>query len=106
MPATTESIILQVTEDPNLRIFNVRAELTEKKVEDGCIGDPSDLGAFGRLILGIRGIEVVRVQTYRIFVSKAVMFSWDEIQPKVVDVLTCFVKSNEMLHSLELPIVG
>lgn len=93
----TEEVIVQTTEEPCMRVYNVKYELTEKAAEDGCRGRVDELGSFGQLLCQIRGIEVVRVQPYRFFVSKAVMFSWDEIQPHILDLLQSLTASQKLL---------
>ena len=92
-----ELVLIQPTDDPDMRVYHVRDELTESKSEDGCKGFEDELGAFGKLILGIRGVEVVRIQPYRFFVSKASMYSFEEIEPAICSLISSFVRSQELL---------
>ncbi len=94
---TLEKVLMQQTADVSMRLYNVRYELTEKAAEDGCRGAVDDLGEFGKLIMRIRGIEVIRVQPYRMFVSKAAMFLWEDIEPEVISLLTSFDASQGLL---------
>ena len=94
----TAEVIVQATDEPDMRVYNVRYELTEAAAEDGCRGRIDGLGAFGKLLVGIRGVEVVRVQPYRFFISKAVMFEWSEIDPHVMSIVETLVASQRMLH--------
>lgn len=79
--------IVQETDQPDMRVYNVRHELTEAAAEDGVRGSSEMLGSFGKLVVGIRGVEVVRIQPYRFFVSKAVAFTWEEVEPKIVELV-------------------
>ncbi len=92
-----EKVVMQLTADIGMRLYNVRYELTERAAEDGCRGAIEDLGEFGKLIMKIRGIEVIRVQPYRMFVSKAALFLWEDIEPEVISLLTSFDASQGLL---------
>lgn len=92
-----EKVIMQLTQQPCMRLYNVRYELTDSAAEDGCRGSIENLGEFGHLVMEIRGIEVVRIQPYRIFISKAALFSWDEIEPSVIKLLESFNLSQDLL---------
>ncbi len=92
-----EKILMQLTKDIDMRLYNVRFELTEEAAEDGCKGSVENLGEFGRLVMKIRGIEVVRVQPYRMFISKAALFLWEDIEPEVLRLLTSFDASQDLL---------
>jgi hypothetical protein len=86
---------VQLTPDDNVRCFHVRHELTSTKAEVGYRGEFPELGALGRLVLEIRGVECVSVQAYSITVQKGAMFDWQIIQEKIVDILVDVCKSIE-----------
>jgi len=86
---------VQLTPDDNMRCFHIRHELTGIKAEIGYKGESSELGALGRLLLEIRGVECVSVQAYSVTVQKGAMFDWPEIQEKIVDILVTVCRSIE-----------
>lgn len=90
-------VLMQETDQPEMRVYNVRHELTEHAHEDGCRNGADKLGAFGKLLVSIPGIEVVRVQPYRFIISKAVMFDWSEIEPKVTELLENFKYVEDLI---------
>lgn len=93
-----ESVSVQSTTDPNMHVYHVRIPLTEEVREDGSAGGVSELGAFGKLIVEIPGVEVVRIQKYRFFVSKANMFAWDEIDEPILSIVRELVLSQRLLN--------
>lgn len=81
-------------------MYNVRQQLTDQPHEDGIRNGSDEMGAFGKLLLSIPGIELVRVQPYRFIVSKAVMFDWSEIEPKVIELVSHFEQHAKLLESV------
>lgn len=92
--------IMQETDQPDMRVYNVRHSLTELAHEDGCMGGENTLGAFGKLLVSIPGVEVVRVQRYRFFVSKAVMFEWSEIEQQIAELVENFKHIADLVERL------
>jgi DNA-binding Lrp family transcriptional regulator len=60
-------------------------------------------------LLEIEGIKKVILQKYEVFLERAVMFEWDEIMPKVFDILERFSLMKEfkskggLLTSVNIP---
>lgn len=82
-------VCVQQTQDPNIMVYHTRFEMVDK-TEEGWRGDTEGLGEFGKLFLEIRGVQHVRVTPYMIFIMKGVAFQWNEVQSKVLDILTTF----------------
>jgi hypothetical protein len=75
---TVAEISVQPTQDPNVKAYHTRYEL----------------GEFGLLMLEIRGVTQVHVMPYLLLITKGQMFEWDEISPKVEDILKGFGRRN------------
>jgi len=92
-------MIVQETDKPEMRVYNVRHELTNQAHEDGHKNCTDDVGLFGKLLLDIPGIEVIRIQPYRFFISKAVMYEWSEIEPKIVSLIQSYEQHMRLINS-------
>ena len=93
----TVDICAQGTGDPDMKAYHTRYEMSEKE-EKGARGYEDGLGEFGRLFLCIRGIAAVSVYPYVILVTKAPLFTWEEVTPAVESILKDFIKSQKMLE--------
>ena len=89
-------ISVQHTTDPNVKVYNTRVELTGKP-EVGFRGCADEVGAFANLVLEIDGVTQVQLGSYVLIVTKAPLYSWDEVQPKVRGLLETFVISQRQL---------
>ena len=97
MPTVAE-VTVQPTDDPNIKAYHTRFEMSSGP-ESGTRGNEESLSDFGRLILEIRGVSQVRVTPYVLLVTKAMLFSWGEILPKVEDILRGFVQSQKLISN-------
>ena len=95
--STVVEITAQVTNDPNIKGFHTRFQMADAP-EMGLRGDSSGLGAFGNLVLEIRGIVQIHVCPYVLLVTKAPLFSWDEVEPQVIGLLKQAVASQRQMH--------
>ncbi len=92
-------MLMQETNQPEMRVYNVRHELINTEHEDGHRYGDEKLGPFGKLLVAIPGIEVVRVQPYRFFISKAAMFEWSEIEPEIARLVGTFKDHQDLIAS-------
>lgn len=92
----TADISVQATEDPAVRAYHTRFEMTSAP-EFGSRGCDDQLGEFGRLMLGIRGVTQVHILPYAMLITKAPLFLWDEVDDKVTDILKGFARSQRLL---------
>lgn len=90
-------ITVQQTNDPNVLVYHTRFELASAP-EMGLRGCEEEVGAFGKLILEIRGVVQVHVGPYMLLVTKAPLFEWPEIDPSVQDILKSFAKSQRLME--------
>jgi hypothetical protein len=93
---TVAEISVQSTQDPNVKAYHTRYEMSSGH-EAGVRGSSDELGEFGLLMLEIRGVTQVHVMPYLLLITKGQMFEWDEISPKVEDILKGFAKSQRLL---------
>jgi len=89
-------ITVQPTENPDIRAYNTRIELSSKP-EAGMRGCSEGLGEFGQLVLDIRGVMHVFVNSYVMLVTKASLFDWCEIDPSIQDLLKGLVISQRLI---------
>ena len=89
-------ISVQPTEDPNMKAYHTRFEMSSGP-EEGTRGNSPDLGEFGNLILSTRGVIQVRVCPYILLVTKAPLFEWKEIDPEIEQILKHFAFSQRQL---------
>jgi hypothetical protein len=88
-----EDITIQPTENPNMRVYNTRYELSSSP-EQGYRGASPELSEFGKLILAIDGVVSVTLGPYVLLVTKAPLFVWNEVEPKVVEILSELARSQ------------
>ena len=98
MPQVDE-IVVNPTQDPNIVVYNTRFEMSSGP-EVGCRGSAGELGAFGNLMLEISGVVQVHVHSYMLLITKAPLFSWDEIRPRVEIILKEFATSQRQLKDV------
>jgi len=96
MVGAVEDITIQPTENPDCRVYNTRYELCSAP-ERGCRGEPSELGEFGCLVLDFRGVVSVTLLPYMMIVIKAPLFHWEEVEPKILELLSDFVRSQRLI---------
>lgn len=89
-------IAVQSTSDPNSRAYHTRFELSSKP-ETGMRGCSEELGAFGNLVLEVRGVVQVCVGPYVLLVTKAPLFEWDEVDASIQEILKTFVISQRQI---------
>jgi hypothetical protein len=97
MPTTAVDISVQNTTDPNVRGYHTRFGMVDAP-ESGSRGNSAELGAFGSLFLDIRGVAHVQVGPYILLITKAPLFSWQEIDPEVVKILKMAVTSQRQMQ--------
>ena len=90
-------ISVQPTNDPNVKVYHTRFELSSGP-EVGARGCSDEMGAFGNLILEIRGIAKVHVGPYVLLVTKAPLFEWSEIDPSIQEILKTFAISQRQIE--------
>lgn len=90
-------VTVQGTENPNVRAYHTRFEMSSSP-ECGIRGGNNDLGAFGEIVLAIRGVVTVQVMPYVLLVTKALLFDWPEIDVEVQKILIEFAKSQNQLE--------
>ena len=90
-------ISVQPTNDPNVKVYHTRFELSSGP-EVGARGCSDEMGAFGNLILEIRGIAQVHVGPYVLLVTKAPLFEWSEIDPSIQEILKTFAISQRQIE--------
>ena len=93
--AVNEDVTIQPTSDPNQRVYNVRFEMASSP-QQGYRGNCPELGPFGQLVLAIEGVVQVAIGPYVLLVTKAPLFSWNEVEPGVVHLLSEFVRSQRV----------
>lgn len=94
---TIAEISVQSTSDPNAKVYHTRFELSSGP-ESGIRGASAEVGEFGNLVLDIRGVVQVAVCPYVMLVTKAPLFEWGEIDPRVEDLLRGFAVSQHLLE--------
>lgn len=95
--ASVAEITVQLTNDPNVWVYHTRFELVSAP-EVGLRGCVEEVGAFGRLILEIRGVVQVNVGPYMLLVTKAPLFAWPEIDPSIQAILKTFAMSQRQIE--------
>ena len=90
---STEDITVQPTDNPNQRVYNLRYEMASAP-EMGYRGNAPQLGPFGQLILEIDGVVQVAIGPYVLLVTKAPLFTWDEVHPQIEHLLAELVRSQ------------
>ena len=106
MPAAVQSdITMQQTEDPNTLVYHTKFEMTDVN-QSAVRGNSFDLCEFGELVLSIRGVAKISVYPYLLAVTRAPMFNWDEIRPKIENLLKHFVISQRQLEDALKPDVA
>ena len=93
-------VVAGPTSDPNCRVYHTRFEISTEGLQ-GSRGDPSKstLSALGSMVLRMDGIIHVVEQNYMLMVMKAPLFSWDEVEPPIVNLLLGVSDSNESLRN-------
>jgi hypothetical protein len=99
--ASVAEITVQLTNDPNVWVYHTRFELADKP-ETGVRGCSEEVGAFGNLILEIRGVVGVQVGPYILLVTKAPLFDWVEIDPSVQEILKTFARSQKQIEDVRV----
>lgn len=84
MRMTTETIPLALYPDEHCRSYHTKESLTEKTIEM-YDGDLSDCGAVCETIGQMRGVTKCFVSRYSILVHKGEAFSWEEIEPEILN---------------------
>lgn len=89
----------QVDGNPHARIYHTRMVLTEyiAQIVTACEGITEQLEGVAEYLMGIRGVIQIQVERHKFTVVKSPMFGWDEIEPKIVDLLR-FSKVPELLR--------
>jgi hypothetical protein len=99
--STMADIAIQATHDPNVKVYHTRFELSSGP-ERGGRGDVDEVGAFGRLVLEVRGVVQVHVFPYLLMATKGDLFEWSEIDPKIEALLRQFAVSQRQLESVNV----
>ncbi len=91
------SIARRMTDDENTRVYHSRYQLTEIGViiaqkgntpsEEQWAADPRGAGIMSAF-LDIPGISMVQLQAYTAAIMKAEMFSWAEIEPYILRLMS------------------
>lgn len=83
----------------NWRLYHTRVPLISYSIHgfvryghDHCL-DFGESGIAELLLEQVPGVEVVHVHRYRIELRKAELFTWDEIDPVVTEILQSFVNT-------------
>ena len=90
-----------LTPDPDQRLYFSRTELVELS-EMGERGDGQEHSPFTEAALEISGIIFMVVKPYCISVVKAPPFTWEELEPSILRLLTAFNAGEGMLAELEV----
>lgn len=97
--STLAEVTTQPTTDPNVKVWHTRHQMTSGP-EAGSRGSIEYLGEFGRMILDIEGVVEIQIIPYTALIKKALLFEWEEINPKVDALLGEFVKSQHQLMAV------
>ena len=97
--ASMAEITVQLTNDPNAWVYHTRFELASG-FESGARGCSEEMGAFGKLILEIRGVVQVHLGPYMLLVTKAPLFTWPEIDPSIKEILKTFAISQRQIEDM------
>jgi hypothetical protein len=89
MMETVEGIGITKAFADLFRVYHVREQLTEKQCEASELG-PEQCGHVTNTIAKMPGVELCYVKRYQVTVHKAEMFSWEEVEPLVMEFLKCF----------------
>lgn len=79
-----------ITPDPNTRAYFSREVLTTKDEGASRGGPHRPRSPFLATALEIPGVAVATVTPYALIISKAPMFSWEEIEPSLLRLLSAF----------------
>lgn len=91
-----------ISSDPEQRTYFSREELSNR-IEFAERGDGEEHGAFLTALLEIPGLAFGSVRPYVIVIVKAPPFSWEEIEPSILRLLTAFNAGEGALESEPLP---
>lgn len=75
------------TDDPNIKVYGVRIQLTEQPIEVALRGEPG-ISAIAELFLEVRGVAGVQVFPYYVAIVKGPAFEWQEIEPSLLPILS------------------
>ncbi len=97
--SSTAEVTVQPTNDPNVQAYHTRFEMSSGP-ESGTRGNSEEMGAFGNLILDIKGIAQLHICPYIMLVTKGPLFEWSEIEPEIKKILASFAISQRQLQDV------
>jgi len=97
MPELAE-LTTQPTNDPNMKAYHTR-HVIASVAESGRRGTAEITSEFGSLLLNIDGVIQYHICPYVILITKANLFTWEEVEPKVNDLLVSYILSQRQLES-------
>lgn len=78
----------ELTPDPDLRLYHSRLPLLDGLITEAAHkGMFEDISPLMELLLAIDGVAVAQIFMYKFFIRKSPIFSWDEIDAKVLELL-------------------
>jgi len=80
----------ELTPDNDLRIYHSRLPLLDGLITEACHkGMFEDMSPFMELLMSIDGIAVAQIYMYKFYVRKSSIFTWQEIDVKIMELLRC-----------------
>ena len=92
----TVDVAVQPTNDPNTKAYHCR-HILAPSMEEGARGNFDGLGSLGQMFLDIPGVVHVTLGPYLCLVTKAALFEWKEVEPRVEEILREFAISQRLL---------
>ena len=94
--AMSPSVISQPTNDKDILVYHLRFEATSvaEAAARGAYEGDNDLMM---MLLALPGVAAINLTPYMIIVTKAALFSWEEIAPPLEEILKIFHASQVQL---------
>ncbi len=74
---------------PDVAVVHSRAELTKDAPHQCRRNDPQQ-SAIAKTLFEIPGVAVVVVAAYEVVITKAALYTWDELQKPILDVVWAY----------------
>jgi len=90
----SKAVHIETYPNAQWRAYHTRIQLIDQPVEmvergASCTLSSHPIPGFAELLLKIPGVASVTLRPYTADVQKAVAFEWNEIEPRILEVLTC-----------------
>lgn len=93
----TAEISVQNTDHPDKVVYHTKFEMVSDNtnaIRGGCEG----LDGLPAMIMEIRGVTKVSAFPYMLAITRAPMFDWSDIRPRVEEILRMFANSQKQLE--------